>query len=157
MDNKSYTLDALYSLIEKRKAMGEKIVFTNGCFDILHVGHIRYLWQARSFGDVLVVALNSDASVGRLKPGRPIVPQWERAEVLGALRMVDYVTIFDEDTPYETIKALKPHVLVKGGDWKIQDIVGADLVPEVHSVTYINGMSTTAIIRKITGNRLEER
>ncbi|KJU86777.1 ADP-heptose synthase [Candidatus Magnetobacterium bavaricum] len=152
MDNKFYPLIVLCAVLEKKKAMAEKIVFTNGCFDILHAGHIRYLWQARSLGDVLVVAINSDFSVGRLKPGRPIIPQADRAEVLAALRMVDYVTIFDEDTPYETIKAIKPHVLVKGGDWKIQDIVGADLVPEVHSVTYIEGMSTTAIINKIKGD-----
>ncbi len=149
VDNKFYPVGVLCHELEKRRAMSEKIVFTNGCFDILHAGHIRYLYQARAFGDVLVVAINSDASVGRLKPGRPIVSQAERAEVLGALMMVDYVTIFDEDTPYEIIRALRPHVLVKGGDWKIQDIIGADLVPEVHSVTYVGGMSTTNIINKI--------
>ncbi|MBF0344289.1 MAG: adenylyltransferase/cytidyltransferase family protein [Nitrospirae bacterium] len=147
--NKFYSLDALCAVIEEERVLGQRIVFTNGCFDILHVGHVRYLRQASSFGNVLVVAINSDVSVRRLKPGRPIIPETERAEMLSALEMVNYVTIFDADTPYETIKALKPHVLVKGGDWKIEDIIGSDLVDEVHSLTYINGMSTTAIINKI--------
>lgn len=128
---------------------GKKIVFTNGCFDIIHVGHVRYLREAKALGDILVIGLNSDSSVGRIKPGRPVNPEAQRAEVLAALEMVDYVTIFGEDTPYELIKHLKPDVLVKGGDWKKEDIVGADIVPEVHSLPFTPGMSTTNIINKI--------
>ncbi|MEO5355697.1 MAG: D-glycero-beta-D-manno-heptose 1-phosphate adenylyltransferase [Nitrospirae bacterium YQR-1] len=131
------------------KAEGKKIVFTNGCFDIIHAGHTRYLTQAAALGDVLIVALNSDSSVGRLKPGRPIISENERAEVLSNLTMVDYVVVFNEDTPWETINVLRPDVLVKGGDWKIQEIVGSDLVPEVHSLPYVDGRSTTEIINKI--------
>jgi rfaE bifunctional protein nucleotidyltransferase chain/domain len=128
---------------------GRRVVFTNGCFDIIHVGHVRYLREARGLGDLLVVGLNSDASVSRLKPGRPINNEAARAEVLAALEMVDYITIFGEDTPYELIRALKPDVLVKGGDWKKEDIVGADIVPEVYSMPFTEGLSTTGIIEKI--------
>ena len=127
----------------------KKIVFTNGCFDIIHKGHVRYLRRAKSLGDVLVVGLNSDRSVSLIKPGRPINPQKDRAEVLGALCMVDYVTIFDEKTPYRLIKSLRPDVLVKGGDWKKEDIVGSDIAKETYSLPYVKGASTTAIIEKI--------
>ncbi|MBF0464794.1 MAG: D-glycero-beta-D-manno-heptose 1-phosphate adenylyltransferase [Nitrospirae bacterium] len=139
----------LKSRINALKTDGKKIVFTNGCFDIIHVGHTRYLTMAKSLGDILIVAVNSDDSVSRLKPGRPIVSEYERAEVLASLSMVDYVVIFNEDTPYETICELCPDVLVKGGDWKKQDIVGADIVPEVHSLPFVDGRSTTEIINKI--------
>jgi D-beta-D-heptose 7-phosphate kinase/D-beta-D-heptose 1-phosphate adenosyltransferase len=135
--------------LERLKEQGKRIVFTNGCFDILHVGHVRYLREAKALGDVLVVGINSDDSVGMLKPGRPVNPQDQRAEVLASLVMVDYVTVFDEETPYDLINLLKPDVLVKGGDWKKEDIVGADLVPEVHSLPFTSGMSTTNIINKI--------
>jgi rfaE bifunctional protein nucleotidyltransferase chain/domain len=135
--------------LEGLKEQGKRIVFTNGCFDILHVGHVRYLREAKALGDVLVVGINSDDSVGMLKPGRPVNPQDQRAEVLASLVMVDYVTVFDEETPYDLINLLKPDVLVKGGDWKKEDIVGADLVPEVHSLPFTSGMSTTNIINKI--------
>src|SRR5512139_121028 len=131
------------------RAQGGRIVFTNGCFDLIHTGHTRYLTQAKQLGDVLVVGLNSDSSVGRLKPGRPLVPEDQRAEVLASLVMVDYVTIFSEETPYRLIAAIRPDVLVKGGDWKKEDIVGADLVPEVHSLPYVEGISTTAIVDRI--------
>ncbi len=130
-------------------AAGKRIVFTNGCFDIIHVGHTRYLTEARALGDVLVIGVNSDSSVARLKPGRPVVTESERAEVLASLEVVDYVTVFAEDTPYELIRIIRPHVLVKGGDWRREDIVGADLVPEVHSLPYVEGVSTTRIIEKI--------
>lgn len=139
----------LKTLIDALKADGKRIVFTNGCFDLLHIGHVRYLKQAKKLGDILVIGLNSDASVRGLKPERPIIPETERAEVLAALAAVDYVTIFSEETPYALIKLLRPDVLVKGGDWKKEDIVGADVVPEVHSLPYIEGRSTTEIIRKI--------
>jgi D-beta-D-heptose 7-phosphate kinase/D-beta-D-heptose 1-phosphate adenosyltransferase len=135
--------------LERLKEQGKRIVFTNGCFDILHVGHVRYLREAKALGDVLVVGINSDDSVGMLKPGRPVNPADQRAEVLASLVMVDYVTVFDEETPYELINLLRPDVLVKGGDWKKEDIVGADLVPEVHSLPFTSGMSTTNIINKI--------
>jgi len=135
--------------LERLKEQGKRIVFTNGCFDILHVGHVRYLREAKALGNVLVVGINSDDSVGMLKPGRPVNPQDQRAEVLASLVMVDYVTVFDKETPYDLINLLKPDVLVKGGDWKQEDIVGADLVPEVHSLPFTSGMSTTNIINKI--------
>ncbi|GAB4411358.1 MAG: hypothetical protein OHK0032_07250 [Thermodesulfovibrionales bacterium] len=135
--------------IDSAKADGKRIVFTNGCFDILHTGHVRYLRDARSFGDVLVVALNTDRSVSRIKSGRPIIPEAQRAEVVASLEMVDFVTLFDEDTPYELIKFLRPDVLVKGGDWKREDIVGSDIVQETHSLPYVEGVSTTGIIERI--------
>jgi rfaE bifunctional protein nucleotidyltransferase chain/domain len=136
---------ALAELREK----GLRIVFTNGCFDIIHAGHIRYLREAKALGDVLVVGLNSDDSVARLKPGRPVNSENQRAEVLAALEMIDFVTLFTKDTPYELIRAIKPDVLVKGGDWKPEDIVGSDLVPEVRSLPFIEGISSTVIINKI--------
>ncbi|GER93097.1 D-glycero-beta-D-manno-heptose 1-phosphate adenylyltransferase [hot springs metagenome] len=141
--------DDLKTMIDKLKANGKKIVFTNGCFDIIHIGHIRYLREAKKLGDILIVGLNSDSSVSKIKPGRPINTERHRAEILSSLEMVDYVTIFNEDTPYELIKHLMPDVLVKGGDWKIEDIVGSDIVTEVYSLPYVEGISTTEIINKI--------
>lgn len=146
---KILTWHELKEISDRHKSEGKKIVFTNGCFDIIHIGHIRYLKEARKLGNILIVGLNSDSSVSRLKPDRPINTESERAEVLSALQMVDYVTLFKEDTPYELIKFLKPDVLVKGGDWKREDIVGSDIVQEVYSLPYISGISTTEIIRKI--------
>jgi len=134
---------------EKLRAEGKRLVFTNGCFDILHVGHVRYLRSARELGDVLLVALNTDQSISRIKPGRPVVSEGQRAEMVASLEMVDYVTLFNEDTPYELIKLLGPDVLVKGGDWKREEIVGSDIVPETYSLPYIKGVSTTEIIEKI--------
>jgi rfaE bifunctional protein nucleotidyltransferase chain/domain len=139
----------LKQISDRYKSEGKKIVFTNGCFDIIHIGHIRYLKEAKKLGHILIIGLNSDSSVNRLKPKRPINPESHRAEVLSSLEIVDYVTIFNEDTPYELIKHLMPDVLVKGGDWKKEDIVGSDIVPEVYSLPYISGVSTTEIIRKI--------
>jgi rfaE bifunctional protein nucleotidyltransferase chain/domain len=141
--------DELRRLLKAERAAGRKVVFTNGCFDILHLGHVRYLREAGRLGDVLVVGVNSDRSAGRLKPGRPVVPEAQRAEVLSALEMVDYVTVFEEDTPYELIRLLAPDVLVKGGDWAPGDIVGSDLVPETYSLPYLEGISTSAIIERI--------
>ncbi|MDA8240079.1 MAG: D-glycero-beta-D-manno-heptose 1-phosphate adenylyltransferase [Nitrospiraceae bacterium] len=139
----------LIAVCRRLQSEGKKIVFTNGCFDILHKGHVRYLRQAKRMGDVLVVGVNSDRSVSRLKPGRPVNLERDRAEVLEALCVVDYVTIFDEKTPYRLIKSLKPDVLVKGGDWKKEDIVGSDIAKETHSLPYVKGASTTRIIEKI--------
>ena len=146
---KILSLDGLKQELSALRDQNKRIVFTNGCFDILHVGHVRYLREASALGDALVVGLNSDASVSRLKKGRPINSEDQRAEVLASLEMVDYVTIFTEDTPFELIKSLMPDVLVKGGDWKKEDIVGADLVSEVHSLPFVDSISTTNIIRKI--------
>ncbi|NOX20716.1 MAG: D-glycero-beta-D-manno-heptose 1-phosphate adenylyltransferase [Nitrospirae bacterium] len=139
----------LKEIIKGLKARGKRVVFTNGCFDILHAGHVAYLRQARSLGDVLVVGINSDESVSRLKPLRPIVPLSERLEVLSALEMVDYLVVFEDDTPYELIKTIEPDVLVKGGDWKVEDIIGSDLVKETYSLPYRQGLSTTEIINRI--------
>jgi len=138
--------------IDNLKKQGNKIVFTNGCFDIIHVGHVRYLKEAKKLGDILVIGLNSDKSVKKIKPLRPINPEDERAEVLSSLEMVDFVTFFDEETPYNLIKFLEPDVLVKGGDWKVENIVGAELVKEVYSLPYIEGISTTGIIERILKN-----
>lgn len=141
--------DGLKAVIDDLKAKNKRVVFTNGCFDIIHVGHVRYLKKAKNLGDILVVGLNSDKSVASIKPGRPINDQNQRAEVLSSLEMVDYVTIFDEDTPYELIKLIKPDVLVKGGDWKKENIVGSDIVKETYIVPYVQGISTTDVINKI--------
>ncbi|MFB3844969.1 MAG: D-glycero-beta-D-manno-heptose 1-phosphate adenylyltransferase [Candidatus Cloacimonadaceae bacterium] len=135
----------------------KQIVFTNGCFDILHAGHVQYLEQAKKLGDILVVGLNSDASVRRLKgENRPINKQEDRALVLAALGFVDYIIIFEEDTPYELIKIVNPDVLVKGGDWKETDIIGADIVQAkggiVLSLPLRPGLSTSKIIEEIKKN-----
>lgn len=147
--NKVRSRRELAELCRKFQAKGKKVVFTNGCFDILHAGHVKYLEEARKLGDILVVGLNSDASVSRLKRGRPINSEEDRMRVLESLSMVDYVTVFGENTPYDLIKALEPDILVKGGDWKKEDIVGSDIVPKTYSIPYFEGISTTGIIEKI--------
>jgi len=134
----------------------KRIVFTNGCFDLIHPGHVRYLRAAKRCGDVLVVGLNSDTSVRHLKgPQRPLVPQDDRCEVVAALEMVDGVTLFEEDTPRELIAAVQPDVLVKGGDWSPERIVGADIVRArggmVRSLPFAKGYSTTTLARRIRG------
>jgi rfaE bifunctional protein nucleotidyltransferase chain/domain len=136
-------------IVDDLKADGKKIVFTNGCFDIIHIGHVRYLREASALGDVLVIGLNSDKSVSSIKPNRPINPQTHRAEVLSSLEMVDYVVLFDEETPYELIKLIEPDVLVKGGDWKKEEIVGSDIAKETYSLPYVEGVSTTGIVERI--------
>jgi rfaE bifunctional protein nucleotidyltransferase chain/domain len=141
--------EGLKKICDTLRARGKKIVFTNGCFDILHKGHVRYLTQAKKLGDVLVVGLNADKSVSALKPDRPVNPEADRAEVLAALSAVDYITIFSEKTPYRLIKLLRPDVLVKGGDWKKEAIVGSDIVKEIYSLPFVRGVSTTRIIAKI--------
>ncbi|MGB9823514.1 MAG: D-glycero-beta-D-manno-heptose 1-phosphate adenylyltransferase [Candidatus Hydrothermia bacterium] len=132
----------------------KKIVFTNGCFDVLHRGHVEYLAFARSLGDLLVVAVNSDNSVRRLKgSGRPINKLEDRMVVLSALEMVDYVVSFEEDTPYEIIKILRPHIIVKGGDYSVEEVVGKEIVEsyggKVVIAPYIEGFSTTHILRRL--------
>ncbi len=131
------------------KNQGKRIVFTNGCFDLIHVGHVRYLSEAKKLGDILVVGLNSDKSVSSIKPGRPITPEVQRAEVLAALQMVDYVVLFHEDTPYELIGKVRPDILVKGADWNVDDIVGKDIAKETRTISFVEGISTTQIIDKI--------
>ena len=149
MNRKILDIVALKEQISTEKSNHKKIVFTNGCFDILHVGHIRYLYEAKGYGDRLVVGVNSDHSVSRIKPGRPIIPQDQRLEVLAALEMVDYITLFEDDTPLELISAVKPDVIVKGADWALQDIVGREFAIEVYRISYLEGISTSNIIEKV--------
>jgi len=154
LEEKIKGLRELAQEISRLKRLGKKIVFTNGCFDLLHYGHVKYLESARAAGDILVVAVNSDASVKRLKgPKRPVVSQKYRVRVIAGLECVDYAVIFGEDTPLETIKRLKPDVLVKGADWKESQIVGADFVKKnggrVRTIKLEKGLSTTSLIKKI--------
>ena len=147
------------SLVEAVRSLqraGKKVVFTNGCFDLLHIGHVRYLQEARELGDALVVGVNSDASVRRLKgPGRPLTPAPERAEILAALECVDFVTIFGAATPLQLIRALRPDILVKGGDWPVDRIVGREVVQarggQVVAIPFVKNRSTTRTIGKIRG------
>lgn len=147
---------ALERRLRAARRAGKRVVFTNGCFDLIHAGHVRYLRAAKRLGDVLVVGLNSDRSVRRLKgPQRPLVPQRARCEVMAALEMVDLVTVFSQDTPYALIARVQPDVLVKGGDWRLDQIVGADLVRarggRVRSLPFAPGYSTTALVARIRG------
>lgn len=153
-DGKIKTWDALDAALDSLRKAGRNVVFTNGCFDILHVGHTTLLKTAKSMGDVLVLGLNSDGSVRRLKgPTRPIIAQQERAEVLSALSCVDYIVFFDQDTPKELIEVVKPDVLVKGGDYNVSEIVGYDFVTSrggrVVTVDIVEGKSTTNIVKKM--------
>jgi len=141
-------------IAEKLKAENKVIVFTNGCFDILHSGHIKYLYDAKKLGDILIVGLNSDSSIKRIKgEKRPIINQEERAYIISALEMIDFIVIFDDDTPYELIKRIKPNILVKGGDWDIEKIVGKDIVEsyggKVLNIPFVEGKSTSNIIQRI--------
>lgn len=155
MKGKIIPLPAVAPLVKELRANGvRRIVFTNGCFDILHVGHTRYLTQARALGDVLLVAINSDSSTREIKgASRPIVPEDERAEMLAALECVDYVTIFDDVSPRKLIAEILPDVLVKGGDYKLEEIHGREEVERaggrVVALPFIEGQSTTSIIRRI--------
>ena len=138
----------------KRRKRNQKCVFTNGCFDLLHRGHVCYLREARSLGDFLVVGLNGDRSVRKLKgPSRPVQPETDRAEILASLECVDYVTLFHEDTPLHLIRCILPDILVKGGDWPVHRIVGRDVVEQAGgralSIPYLEGVSTSEIIRRI--------
>ncbi|MGC8852527.1 MAG: D-glycero-beta-D-manno-heptose 1-phosphate adenylyltransferase [Hydrogenobacter sp.] len=147
-------LEELLEVLEEERKKGKKIVFTNGCFDILHAGHAYYLKKAKELGDVLVVGINSDQSVKRIKgEKRPIVPESMRAYLVDSLKPVDYVVIFQEDTPEKLIELIRPDVLVKGSDWKIEDIVGANTVlsygGRVERIEFVFDISTTKIIEKI--------
>ena len=147
------SLQAVANEVQQLQRVGKRVVFTNGCFDIVHSGHIDLLRRARAHGDALVVAINSDASVSRLKgPNRPILPENERAELLDGMKMVDFVCIFDEDTPFEAILMIRPDVLVKGADWTA-NIVGQAEVEgwggKVIALPLVEGHSTTAIIERV--------
>jgi len=154
--NKLKKLPELIRILKRIKSKNKNntIVFTNGCFDILHAGHVDYLQRAKALGDILIIGLNSDTSVRKLKgKGRPVTRQENRAKVLQALEAVDFIVIFSNPTPFNLIKALKPCVLVKGGDWKVKDIVGSNIVRSyggvVKSLSYVKGFSTKSLIRKI--------
>jgi rfaE bifunctional protein nucleotidyltransferase chain/domain len=152
--DKIKTLANLAKIIAKLKKSKKKIVFTNGCFDLIHRGHVNYLQTAKKKGDILVVAINSDASIKQLKgESRPINCQLDRSELIAALESVDYVTIFTQSTPLEVIKKIKPDVLVKGADWKASDIVGADILKQyggkIAREKFLSGYSTTKLIEKI--------
>ncbi len=144
------SFDEIKAVVERYRANGKKVVFTNGCFDILHVGHVKYLQIAKSFGDVLIVGLNSDASVSRLKgPTRPVNIAEDRAYLIAALEAVDFVVPFEDDTPYELIKMIKPDTLVKGGDYEGKSVVGTEFAGELKLVDFVEGKSTTKTIQKI--------
>ncbi len=154
MTSKIIPRSEITALVESLKAQEKKIVFTNGCFDLLHAGHVRYLTEARAQGDCLIVGLNTDRSVNRIKdPHRPLIPEDQRAEVLAAMTCVSWVVLFEEPDPLRLIEAIKPDVLVKGADWSEDEIVGADLVRSyggrVFRVEMVGGISTTEIIRRI--------
>ena len=142
--------NALAIKISALKKSGKKIVFTNGCFDLIHAGHVRTFQKAKTFGDILIVAINTDASVRKLKgKNRPIVDQQNRAKVLAALESVDFVTFFSENTPLEILELLRPDVLVKGADYKLNEIVGRQYVKKVKRIAMVKGISTSFIISKI--------
>jgi D-glycero-beta-D-manno-heptose 1-phosphate adenylyltransferase len=155
MSMKVLTRDQLVPLLQAERTRGKRIVFTNGCFDLMHVGHTRYLQAAKDLGDLLVVGVNGDASVRTLNkaPDRPIVSESQRAEVVAALGSVDYVILFDEPDPHNLIASLQPDILVKGGDWAVEQIIGRDIVEArggvVRTIPLIPGVSTTSIIQRI--------
>ena len=154
MTEKIKTRGELQKILRELKRRGKRIVFTNGCFDILHIGHVRCLEEAKKLGDILIVAINTDRSVRSIKgPSRPLVPEAERAEVLSALACVDYVVTFDEPDPLSLISSLKPHVLVKGGDWTPEAVVGREVVEKgggrVVIIPQVQGVSTSTIADRI--------
>ena len=154
MPGKLKSLEELKSIASQAKARGQKIVFTNGCFDILHRGHLHVLREAKALGDLLIVAVNSDGSVKRLKgPSRPVINEAGRSELIAALEMVDYVTLFEEKDPRRLIEEIQPDILAKGGDWRRDQVVGADIVErsggKVAVIPYLKGFSTTEIIERV--------
>ena len=156
MSAKVKSLAELKEIADKAKRDGNSIVFTNGCFDLLHRGHVHLLREAKALGDILVVAINSDRSVQEIKgPNRPILPETDRVALIAAMEMVDCVVLFDEPDPYKIIAAVRPNVLAKGGDWSADQIVGSDIVErdggKVVVIPYLKGFSTTEIIKRIRG------
>jgi D-beta-D-heptose 7-phosphate kinase/D-beta-D-heptose 1-phosphate adenosyltransferase len=150
IDKKIITRPEAKEIVRSLNAENKSVVFTNGCFDILHVGHLELLEKAKSFGDVLIVGMNSDSSMKQIKgPDRPILTEQDRARLLAAIEMVDYVVLFDEETPFELLRQIKPNILVKGGDYKLNEIIGRDVVDEVKIIPFVRGKSTTNIIDTI--------
>ena len=154
MTDKIKTVDQIAAIAAEAKKNGRSVVFTNGCFDLLHRGHVHILRQAKAAGDILIVGMNSDRSVKSIKGSpRPILPESDRVELIAAMEMVDYIVLFDEPDPYQLIAAIKPHVLAKGGDWSADKIVGSDIVERnggrVAVIPYLKGFSTTEIIERI--------
>ena len=144
--------DKIKNLVWQLKQKGKKIIFTNGCFDILHLGHVKYLQKAKSLGDILIIGLNSNESVKRLKgKSRPINDEFDRAYLLASLEVVDFVVIFEEDTPYNLIKEIEPDILVKGADYKNKEVIGSDIAKEVRLIEFVEGKSTTNIIKRAKG------
>ncbi|GAB1402721.1 hypothetical protein MASR1M68_16320 [Elusimicrobiota bacterium] len=149
-NKKFYSTKQLTEIVKKLKKQGKKIVFTNGCFDLIHIGHVSLFQKAKTLGDVLIVAINSDKSLAGLKgPKRPLVPQTDRVKLLSAIDVIDYVVIFGEQTPYNLLKKLTPDILVKGGDYKIEDIVGREFVKKVYRYPLVKGKSTSNLIKLI--------
>lgn len=154
VEDKIKSISKLKKTIDSLKPKGKRIVFTNGCFDILHFGHAKYLEAAKKKGDILIVAVNSDSSVRKIKgKKRPVIPQRERMRLVAALESVDYVTVFNQSTPLKLIKLLKPNILVKGGDWKAKDIVGKEFVESYRgkaiTIPCIGKLSSSNLIKKI--------
>ncbi len=154
MSAKLKSLEELTAITAQARRDGKSVVFTNGCFDILHRGHVHVLRQAKALGDILIVALNSDRSVKAIKgPRRPVLSEIDRVELIGAMEMVDCVVLFDEPDPYNLIAAIKPNVLVKGGDWSAEKVIGADVVEQaggrVALIPYLKGFSSSGIIERI--------
>ena len=154
VSGKLKNLEEIKAIAAQTRKDGKTVVFTNGCFDLLHRGHVYILRQAKACGDVLIVAINSDKSVKQIKgPLRPIMPETDRSDLIGAMEMVDYIVLFDEPDPYQVISAIRPNVLAKGGDWSVERIVGADIVRKhggrVAVIPYLEAFSTTAIIERI--------
>jgi D-beta-D-heptose 7-phosphate kinase/D-beta-D-heptose 1-phosphate adenosyltransferase len=162
LSEKIKKLAELKLIVHQLKQQGKTVVFTNGCFDILHVGHVRLFQEAKALGDILIVAVNSDASVKAIKgAGRPFVPAEQRAEVVAALASVDYVIIFDEPDPLRIISEVMPQVLVKGGDWTIETIIGREVVEKaggtVIALPFIDGISSTSIVQRIINTHRQEK
>ncbi|GAX86816.1 D-beta-D-heptose 7-phosphate kinase/D-beta-D-heptose 1-phosphate adenosyltransferase [Lebetimonas natsushimae] len=154
VDYKIVDFNTIEKIANELRSENKKIVFTNGCFDILHIGHVKYLQKAKTLGDKLIVGVNSNESVKRLKgPSRPVNDEYDRAYLLASLEVVDYVVIFDEDTPYELIKRIKPDILVKGADYKNKEVVGSDIAKEVKLIDFVEGKSTTNIIKKVKNEK----
>lgn len=150
MKKKILYIEELKEVLNSERSKNKKIVFTNGCFDIIHRGHVEYLQKAKELGDLLILGLNSDLSVKRLKgENRPINKEKDRAIVLAALECIDYITIFEEDTPLELIKIVKPDILAKGGDYKIENIAGREYAKETVLIDFVDGYSTSNIIKII--------
>lgn len=154
MPEKLKSAAEIVAVAAQARRRGQRVVFTNGCFDVLHRGHVHVLRQAKTLGDLLIVGLNSDRSIAAIKgPGRPVMDETSRVELIAAMEMVDYVVVFDEPDPYKLIEAIKPDVLAKGGDWQMDQVVGADVVERsggrVALIPYLEGFSTTKIIERI--------